>query len=82
MHFPIISMLNEMKELSKPYVLDILFTGKKHKEFYREILRRLPIVKTEFADQLYIVWIAVIALEAVDTVLGTSKYKKLKFHWR
>lgn len=55
MHFPIISMLNEMKELSKPYVLDILFTSKKHKDFYRGMIRQLPIVKTEFTDRLYIV---------------------------
>ena len=81
-HFPMLSIIEAIKSLSKPYVLKAIFSNKKHLRFYNYLVSLLPVKNTNFMSHLYTVWSASVILGGLFQILRTYKTTKFNFHWR
>ena len=80
-HFPALSIAKDIKDLSKPYVLEALF-DKKQITAYKKILRLCPIKKTEFMVSFYKLWCGCAIFSALLELLEAHKSKNFEFHLR
>ena len=80
-HFPVLSIAKDIKDLSKPYVLEALF-DKKQIAVYKKILRLCPIKKIEFMVSFYELWCGCVIFLAALELLGAYRSKNFEFHLR
>ena len=81
-HFPALSILKGIKDLSKPYVLDALSFSKKHAHFYTKMVNLIPDKKIEFMNQLYLGWSILVLVETLNNILVLTRSGKIRIHFR
>ena len=77
-----LSILKDIKSLSKPYVLEAIFSSEECLRFYKYLVSLLPVKSTEFMSYLYTIWSALNIFGGLLHILHTYKTTKFNFHWR
>ena len=77
-----LSILKDIKSLSKPYVLEAIFSSEECLSFYKYLVSLSPVKSTEFMSYLYTIWSTLTIFGGLLHILRTYKTTKFNFHWR